>query len=340
MNKPERELQLLAWLRAQSTLAEPEIRILAGDASFRRYYRVTSATNGGSEVLVDAPPPESLEPFHSVALAYAEAGLSVPQVKAVDAQLGAMLLEDLGDTLLLQTECAAYDRYIQAIDLLPQVMAVQRTRLGVIPKYDRVLLEKENSLFTEWLLTTHLGIELSAAERALWENFTRVINNNALQQPQVGVHRDYHSRNIMVKADDSLALIDFQDAVQGAITYDLVSLLRDCYVCWPDDFVEGLLAYAHELFNEKGLISDHVSLTDFRRWFDLMGLQRHTKASGIFARLYHRDGKAGYLNDIPQTVRYIAQVAVYYDELREYGRWIEQRILPMLEPVVEQQTSL
>ncbi len=330
MSKPQRELELQAWLCAQSMLVEPEIESLAGDASFRRYYRVRSLTSGATEVLVDAPPPESLEPFHSVALAYASVGLSVPAVIAAEEKLGVMLLEDLGDTLLLQTDRAAYDRYIQAIDLLPQVMSVERTRLGAIPDYDSALLERENNLFIDWLLEQHLGIELTPDERVMWANFSKVINENALQQPQVGVHRDYHSRNIMVRSDDSLALIDFQDAVRGPITYDLVSLLRDCYVQWPDDFIEGLLGYAYDLFMEKKLIPESISFTLFRRWFDLMGLQRHTKASGIFARLYHRDGKPGYLNDIPQTVRYIAQVAVYYDELREYGRWIEQRVLPAL----------
>ncbi|MCO4322632.1 aminoglycoside phosphotransferase family protein [Aliidiomarina quisquiliarum] len=330
MSKPQRELELQAWLRAKSTLTEPKIKILAGDASFRRYYRVSSPTSDMTEVLVDAPPPESLEPFHSVALAYANAGLSVPTVIAVEEELGVMLLEDLGDTLLLQTDCAAYDRYIQAIDLLPQIMSVQSTRLGPIPNYDSALLERENNLFVDWLLNKHLGIELTPDERVMWANFTRVMNDNALRQPQVGVHRDYHSRNIMVRSDDSLALIDFQDAVRGPITYDLVSLLRDCYVQWPNDFVEGLLGYAYDLFIEQKLLAESVSFIHFRRWFDLMGLQRHTKASGIFARLYHRDGKAGYLNDIPQTVSYIAQVAVYYDELREYGRWVEKRILSAL----------
>lgn len=335
MSKPERELKLEAWIEAQSALKEPKLETLAGDASFRRYYRVTSAATEQTEVLVDAPPPESLEPFHSVALAYESVGLAVPEVIAADEALGVMLLEDLGDTLLLQTDQPAYDRYIQAIDLLPLVMRVQQTRLGVLPNYDTALLERENNLFPDWLLTKHLGLELSSDEKALWLNFTKVINSNALQQPQVGVHRDYHSRNIMVRSNGSLALIDFQDAVRGPITYDLVSLLRDCYVSWPEDFVEGLIGYAYDLFLEHELMANSVSLADFRRWFDLMGLQRHTKASGIFARLYHRDGKPGYLNDIPQTVRYIAQVAVYYDELREYGRWIEKRILPALEAIQE-----
>lgn len=331
MSKAERQLQLEAWVNAESSVPEPEITLLAGDASFRRYFRVQAAkiAETATDILVDAPPPEQLEPFVSVALAYAEAGLRVPQVKATNTKLGAMLLEDLGDTLLLQSEQPAYDCYIQAIELLPRVMQVKSTRLGALPLYDEALLVQENSLFIEWLLTQHLGLELTEYEQGLWRHFTQVINQNALAQPQVGVHRDYHSRNIMVQ-QGQLALIDFQDAVCGPITYDLVSLLRDCYVKWPADFVESLLAYAHELLIEQGLLAEQVSLADFRRWFDLMGLQRHTKASGIFARLYHRDGKAGYLKDIPQTLAYIAQVAPYYEELRDYGRFIAERVIPAL----------
>ncbi|RUO40067.1 serine/threonine protein kinase [Aliidiomarina taiwanensis] len=327
---PQREVERLNWVRTVSTLPEPQVKMLAGDASFRRYYRVTGS-HQQTEILVDAPPPEALEPFHSVALAYAKAGLQVPQVKATNIQQGFMLLEDLGDTLLLETKVSARHRYQQAIDLLPKVMSVQATRLGPLPAYDKALLEQENGLFMDWLLKKHLGLTLSDHELSLWQHFASVMTKNALEQPQVGVHRDYHSRNIMVNSAQELALIDFQDAVVGAITYDAVSLLRDCYVAWPTDFVDELMGYAYQVFQKHGYLAATVDLSRFRRWFDLMGLQRHTKASGIFARLYHRDGKPRYLGDIPQTLRYIVQVAKQYDELAAYGHWVEQKVLPLAE---------
>lgn len=327
---PNREVERLTWVRTVSVLPEPHIDMLAGDASFRRYYRVTGS-NHHTEILVDAPPPETLEPFHSVALAYQEAGMHVPQVKATDTPLGFMLLEDLGDTLLLDTEEQPLRRYQQAIHLLPKIMAVQETRLGPLPVYNKALLEKENALFMDWLLEKHLGLRLSEHEQNLWAHFSRTMTQNALEQPQVGVHRDYHSRNIMVNEQQELALIDFQDAVIGPITYDLVSLLRDCYVAWPATLVDELMIYAFHLFQARGYLSATIDIKDFRRWFDLMGLQRHTKASGIFARLYHRDGKDRYLGDIPQTLRYIVQVTKHYPELSEYGCWIEQKVLPLIE---------
>lgn len=324
---------LNAFVAQHSQLQNTELFLLAGDASFRKYYRVTGQLECGgqaTQVLVDAPPPESLEPFVSVALAYAQQQAPVPEVLATDAEQGIMLLEDLGDTLLLQTDQRPYDRYVQAIELLPKVMATTTTRLGPLPPYDRALLERENALFTDWLLARHLGIELSKAEQTMWQNFNDALVSNALMQPQAGVHRDYHSRNIMVRADQELVLIDFQDAVMGPVTYDLVSLLRDCYVRWPDDFVESLLAYAHELLRDTGYIPAMTTLPEFTQWFDWMGLQRHTKASGIFARLYHRDGKQGYLNDIPLTLQYIIDISARYESLRPYSQWLEERIQPAL----------
>ncbi|MCC5854496.1 MAG: phosphotransferase [Idiomarina sp.] len=329
MNSTNRLELLQAWTAQHSALPQPTLQLLAGDASFRRYYRVTS-TAQQSQVLVDAPPPESLEPFHSVALAYLQAGVLVPQVHASDTQLGAMLLDDLGDCLLLQTEAPAYDRYRQAIEALPNIMRVTETRLGALPPYDLELLKRENALFFEWLIGRHLGLELTAAEEKLWQGFTDLLNERSLQQPRVGVHRDYHSRNLMITADNQLAVIDFQDAVVGPITYDLVSLLRDCYVKWPADFVDGLVAYAHDMLREEALLDQSVSLAEFQEWFDWTGLQRHTKASGIFARLFHRDGKSGYLADIPQTVGYLTDIAGRYEILNPYYDWLEERIVPAL----------
>lgn len=332
MTNQPRLTTLKHFISTEAKLPACELSLLAGDASFRKYYRLVNSEQAlhKAMVLVDAPPPESIEPFWSVALAYQQQDVPVPEIFAADESIGAMVLEDLGDQLLLQTPQSAYDRYIQAIELLPRVMRTTHTRQGKLPPYDRALLQRENALFTDWLLAQHLELELSAAEQQLCADFNQALINNALQQPQVGVHRDYHSRNIMVRADNSLVLIDFQDAVVGPVTYDLVSLLRDCYVRWPEDFVDGLLAYSYELFKDEGLISAATNLTVFTQWFDLMGLQRHTKAAGIFARLHYRDGKSAYLNDIPLTLQYIIDVSARYEPLRAYSRWLEERVQPAL----------
>ncbi|MCL4409874.1 MAG: phosphotransferase [Gammaproteobacteria bacterium] len=342
----DQRLRLLQpWLQSQVSELAPKssfvVESLAGDASFRRYFRVVLHSPSQSQqpdslVLVDAPPPESLEPFVSLAIAYQEQGVRTPKILATDAELGVILLEDFGNRLFADnlSMATALPRYQTAIELLPQIMAVKQHRQGAIPDYDRALLQRENSLFTDWLLQEHLGLELSAAEQALWQQVNELLIENALAQPQLGVHRDYHSRNLMLLAEPlqggrDLGVIDFQDAVRGPITYDLVSLLRDCYVVWPRDWVLARVEEAYALLQSEGLI-DGVSRQQFLRWFDLMGLQRHTKASGIFARLYHRDGKAGYLADVPRTVQYLVDVSADYPELADYHDWLKTRIQPAI----------
>lgn len=341
----DQRLRLLQpWLQSQLSEFFPQhdfaVEPLAGDASFRRYFRVildsAQQQPSVSLVLVDAPPPESLEPFVSLAFAYQAKGVRTPKVLATDATLGVMLLEDFGNTLFADnlSLVTALPRYQAAIQLLPQIMAVTAHRQGAVPDYDHALLQRENSLFTDWLLQEHLGLELSAAEQDLWQDINALMIENALTQPQYGVHRDYHSRNLMLLSEplqspSDVGVIDFQDAVRGPITYDLVSLLRDCYVVWPRDWVLARVAEAHELFHKQGLLNG-VELSQFLRWFDFMGLQRHTKASGIFARLYHRDGKAGYLADIPRTVQYLVDVSADYPELADYHDWLKTRIQPAI----------
>lgn len=345
----DQRLQFLQpWLQQQLQRLFPQsnfrIDSLAGDASFRRYFRVAVHHAGTQQtvVLVDAPPPESLQPFIALAHAYQQRGVRTPQVLAFDESLGVMLLEDFGDTLFAHglNSTVASTRYRTAIDLLPQIMQVTEHAEGVVPDYDVALLTRENSLFHDWLLKTHLGLELTPAESKLWQQVNQHFIDNARAQPQVGVHRDYHSRNLMLlEGADELGVIDFQDAVQGAITYDLVSLLRDCYVVWSDDFVQEQLQYAYDRFNAAGLMSD-VDYSQWQRWFDWMGLQRHTKASGIFARLYHRDGKAGYLNDIPRTVEYLVTVSRHYPELQDYCQWLQERVKPALAEKAQQHDSM
>lgn len=341
----ERILQLITWVaKAVSNIhgtpihaRDMKIATLAGDASFRRYFRVTLVTKRQplTYVLVDAPPPESLEPFLSIATAYAEAGVRVPQILASDNQLGAMLQEDFGDQLFFaaaEQRTDAVDFYRAAIQDLPAIMRVTAHRKSILPPYDRALLERENALFRDWLLATHLQLSLTAHEETVWQTFSETLIENALQQPQVGVHRDYHSRNLMVlnASEYSLGVIDFQDAVVGPVTYDLVSLLRDCYRVLPVEQLNTLRDEAYQLLQREQLLPATITAATWQRWFDLMGLQRHTKASGIFARLYHRDHKAGYLNDIPTTVRYIERVASQYSEFADYQQLLTDKVLPAI----------
>lgn len=341
----ERIVQLAAWVaKALSTIhgtpvhtRNIKIATLAGDASFRRYFRVTLTTKlrFATYVLVDAPPPESLEPFVSIALAYSEAGVRVPKVLASNPELGAMLQEDFGDQLFFsaaEQSANAYALYHAAIQGLPAIMQVKEHRQGSLPPYDRALLERENSLFRDWLLSTHLQLSLTPTEERVWQSFSEALIQNALLQPQVGVHRDYHSRNLMVLGDsaEALGVIDFQDAVVGPITYDVVSLLRDCYRVLPAEQLHALRSSAYELCLHEQLLPASSSAEEWQRWFDLMGLQRHTKAAGIFARLYHRDDKAGYLADIPTTVAYLQNVASQYPEFAEYQQLLTDKVLPAI----------
>lgn len=328
-----RELALQAWCEAQTGYRQERLEPVSGDASFRRYFR---ASNGQQSLIaVDAPPPqEALQPFIAIAERYAGAGLNVPQVIAADERQGFMLLSDLGSTLLLGElhEHSMAHWYQCALTDLPAVMSVTNTRLGTLPAYDQALLLRELSLFPEWLLQRHLGLELSSDEQQLWQRFVELMVDNALQQPQVGVHRDYHARNMMVVGPQQLAYIDFQDAVVGPITYDAVSLLRDCYVRWPQVQVQQLAEFLRQQLQQQNLLSATVSSEQWRRWFDLMGLQRHSKAAGIFARLYHRDGKSGYLADIPRTVQYLVDVSADYPELQGFNQWLRARVIPSLMP--------
>ena len=199
---------------------------------------------------------------------------------------------------------------------------------SLLPPYDDKLLRFELSLFSDWLCGTHLGLSFSESDAQAWGACCDVLTENALDQPQVFVHRDYHSRNLMLASDNNPGILDFQDAVEGPLTYDLVSLLKDCYVRWP---AEQVRQWALEFYRELDLSTrEQVDEMQFRRYFELMGVQRHVKAAGIFARLNHRDGKAAYLRDIPRTLSYILEVGPRHDELQFLVSLIEERVLPAL----------
>ena len=322
--------QLRAWLSDQPGLRLDTLQQIAGDASFRRYYRVAD-TDGCTRVVMDAPPEhEDCRPFVDVTARLESAGVHVPHIHARDFDRGFLLLEDLGDIQYLDRldENSAARLYGDALHALLAFQASAPS--DGLPLYDESLLRFEMELFRDWLCSRHLGLELDAQENAMLDSVFKRLVDNALEQPQLFVHRDYHSRNLMLTDSNSPGIIDFQDAVRGPITYDLVSLLKDAYIRWPLDQVDRWVAdYAKQAL-ESGLISAEQE-SHFQRWFDLMGLQRHIKVAGIFARLYRRDGKAGYLADIPLVLDYILEMAERYREFSGLADLITARVLPALE---------
>jgi len=315
------------WIQTIMGVHAPLVPI-TNDASFRRYFRVV--VNGISYIVMDAPPDkENCGPFIDIAQRLQAGGLNAPKIIASDLKQGFLLLSDLGTQLYLSAlnEKKAEDLYSDALNAL--FIMQTRTASDGLPLYDRQLLHGEMNLFTDWLLDKHLNLSLSETERANCETSFKWLSDAALSQPQVFVHRDYHSRNLIITQKNNPGILDFQDAVKGPITYDLVSLLRDCYIAWPREQVEQWAIFYYTQITQIGIINT-INETQFLRWFDWMGIQRHLKASGIFARLYHRDGKAGYLKDIPRTLNYIVEVAIDYPELTALYELLNQRVLPAL----------
>ncbi|WP_353569985.1 phosphotransferase [Candidatus Albibeggiatoa sp. nov. BB20] len=315
------------WLFNTLHLENNTLQPLTNDASFRRYFRVNNK-QGQPFVVMDAPPnKEDCHSFIDIARLLRQAGLNAPEIIAQDTTQGFLLLTDFGSQLYwpaLQTEQAdaLYNDAFQAL------VKMQKIDADNLPLYDDALLSQELSLFTDWLMAKHLNIVLNADEQQqLLANFA-LLKQSALSQPQVFVHRDYHSRNLMLVDANNPAILDFQDAVKGAITYDLVSLLRDCYQVWPAERVDAWLSDYYQLAIEHQLLEANVELAQFKHWFDLMGIQRHLKASGIFARLYHRDGKDSYFQHIPDTLNYIAQVSELYPELQFLNQLLVKRVIP------------
>lgn len=305
---------------------------VAGDASFRRYFRVSD--NGVSYIVMDAPPShEDCALFVQVATAFAQAGLNVPEIIDMDLEDGYLLLSDFGDDTLqisLMTNPTAWLPKCLARLLTLQTQGGQH--LLELPEYDNELLLRELSLFPEWFVIELLAEKLTPSEESLLQDLNRLLIDSALTQPQVWVHRDYHCRNLMKTGEDNIGIIDFQDAVLGAVTYDLVSLLKDCYVRYPKSTVAACLQdyyiqlVGHELY--------YQDFEQFERAFDFMGLQRHLKVLGIFARLSIRDGKPAYLNDLPLVFDYVFEVLQKYPELHVYlplftrlGERLEQHVL-------------
>jgi len=283
---------------------------------------------------MDAPPEqEDCKPFIRIAGYLETMALNAPRVLAANLDEGFLLLSDLGDTQYLQKlqdePGSSKTLYADALLALNKMQTHGVAFQSLLPPYDDVLLRFELSLFHDWLCETHLGIEFSDEDEANWVATCDMLVANALDQPQVFVHRDYHSRNLMVMDEGNPGILDFQDAVEGPLTYDLVSLLKDCYVRWPAEQVRQWASDFHtasEYSSQQQMDSDQ-----FMYYFEIMGVQRHLKAAGIFARLNHRDGKSAYMGDVPRTLGYVVELGSRYEELEFLAELITDRCLPALQ---------
>ncbi len=326
MKTDDRLAALTAWVTQIEGFEDARPVPASEDASFRRYFRVEG---DASYIVMDAPPPmEDTAPFVTIAGYLTDMSLNAPRILERDADSGFLLMSDLGSTqylMVLDPEPSrAGQLYADAIDALAIMQKDGARFQAALPPYDEKMMRFEMSLFRDWLCGTHLDLEFSADDEREWQRTCDALVDQLLEQPRVFVHRDYHSRNLMLTETDNPGILDFQDAVEGLHAYDLVSLLKDCYIAWPDDFVQANV----DRFVERAGIND---AGQFRRDFDIAGVLRHLKAAGIFARLFHRDGKPGYLKDIPRTVSYIAALRSGYGELEFLTNLIETRVLPALE---------
>jgi aminoglycoside/choline kinase family phosphotransferase len=320
-----RQTQIVEWLTTLSATPTlpATLRPASADASFRRYFRLDAA-DGKTLIVMDAPPPqEDVKPFIDIAGLFAGIGLSVPEILAQDVERGFLLLSDLGSTTYLQqlNDDTAPKLYMDAIDAL--VLLQTKSQPGVLPEYDRAFLLRELQIFPEWYLGKHLNASLSDQQTSeLNKVFDAILANN-LAQPQVFVHRDYHSRNLMVLPNGNPGVLDFQGALFGPITYDIVSLLRDVYIQWDEAQVLDWAIRYWERAKRAGLpVNPDIDI--FYRDFEYMGLQRHLKILGLFARLYHRDGKEAYLKDIPLVMEYTRKTALRYRELIPLVRLLDK----------------
>jgi hypothetical protein len=313
--------QLRLWVSVQLEGADVNLSPASADASFRRYFRVTY--DRGTLIVMDAPPEqENCAPFVRVARLLRAAEVNVPEVLAQDLEQGFLLLTDFGSSTYLDALNPGNARtlYEDALDALISIQCASRP--GALPEYDRALLKSEVGLFPEWYVLRHLGRELTLRQAEAFDAVCSVVLESNLREPRVYVHRDYHSRNLML-AQPNPGVLDFQDAVFGPISYDLVSLLKDAYIEWPE---EQVLDFAVRYWEKAraARLPVRSDFADFYRDFEWMGVQRHLKVLGIFARLWHRDGKDGYLADLPLVLRYVQRAATRYRELSPLARLLDE----------------
>ena len=317
----DRKVQLEHWLK-ETLISQPfTLTTASADASFRRYFRVH--VEGNTLIAMDAPPPqEDCRPFVKVAKMLVDAGLNAPKVIAQDLSNGFLLLSDLGDDTYLQhlNNDTAQMLYLDATNALIKMQLASKSH--DLPPYDEALLTREMQLFPDWYIAKHLGFSVNGEQQDWLQQTLDTLNKNILSQAQVTVHRDYHSRNLMVTHENSPGILDFQDAVHGAITYDLVSLLKDAYIQWDEEQIIDFAVRYWEPAKKAGLPVPQ-DFSEFYRDFEWMGAQRHIKVLGIFARLSIRDGKDGYLKDMPLVMHYLRKVCERYVELRPMLRLLD-----------------
>jgi len=326
---------LTRWVVEDLGFAGSRIEPASADASFRRYFRVTRGAD--TYIVMDAPPDkENVAPFVRVARLLAGMNLNAPLILAQEATQGFLMLSDLGNLQYLDElkahRLAERNREVDQLyaDALASLVVMQTTNVEsarALPAYDRPLLLREMELLPEWFLGRHLGLPVGPSERHMLDRLFDSLVKTAVSQPMAFVHRDYHSRNLLLTPERNPGILDFQDAVWGPVTYDAVSLLKDCYIAWPRGRVLAWLSDYREQLLRAG-VSSVGNAADFVRWFDLMGLQRHIKVLGIFARLYYRDGKRGYLNDLPRVLDYTRETAAAYGETAEFARYLKEVIDP------------
>lgn len=335
MTSPDPRREALArWVVRDLGLPLERLEIASADASFRRYFRAFLA-GGATRIVMDAPPQhEDTAPYLKIARLMRELGVHVPAIDAVQGEQGFILLEDLGNTMYLgalRETARATALYGAALETLAELQLRGQAVLESLAPYDAPVWQRELHLMPEWFCARHLGLTLSAEEQSLIAETFDFLIAECLAQPRVFVHRDYHSRNLMVLARGGPGVIDFQDALAGPVAYDLVSLLKDCYIAWPRAAVEFWVRQYRDLLCARGgrsLVG--ASTQEFLRGFDLVGVQRHIKVLGIFARLCWRDGKRGYLDDLPLTLDYLRDTCARHPSLQAFGAWLEQRIVPRL----------
>ncbi|MFO1256861.1 MAG: phosphotransferase [Gammaproteobacteria bacterium] len=331
---------LKVWLAEKVNQPNLDLHPLPGDASFRGYYRFQ--VDGIYYLAMDASKEkESVKAFVGVAKVFAEKGVPVPQIFAYDDVQGFVLLADFGDELLLNHLSAdnVHHWYAQALQILKPLARKTETSTYRFPLFDENRILRELNTFHEWCLDKLLGLEVTHSIAKLLNETYAALVQSALSQPQVMVHLDYHSRNLMIQRETGhLGVIDFQDAVIGPITYDLVSLTKDCYITWPENWVSQWVgSFYYQSIDEQIISKEQVSLEQFNQWYAWMGLQRHLKVLGVFSRLKLRDGKSGYIKDMPRVLRYILGVTGSEPTLKSFHHFIESDIQPRLERYWSQQ---
>lgn len=333
----ERYQSLLNWLNPQLSPIT-QIKPLAGDASFRRYYRIV---NGHTTfIAMDSPPHlENPIPFINIGNAFAKLGLKVPTIHAADPKQGFLLISDFGEQLYLDVlnPSNADHLYKLALDELNIIQDCTVVTDWPLPSFDEAFMMREMQFCQQWFLEQHLKLNINSTLQKLLDETFNTLVNSALAQPQCCVHRDYHSRNLMVLPDNRVGILDFQDAVWGPITYDAISLLRDCYIAWPKEQVKQWALYFYQQCRAAGQL-ENCSPGQFLKWFDFMSLQRHLKCLFIFARKFHRDGTTSYLADLPRTLNYVTSVSADYPELENFYDWFANVVTPTLTKVMKANT--